>query len=1515
MKRTNFLRFFCALVGIITLLSSIPVFAEDSTSTETTVTPFDVTFDFEYGKEIVNVNGTLKDESQENALDVGNISPYLNNSDIAVSTPYDLVQATTNRCFIMKNPTVDNNYALKVADGSSYFAVEDVNNKLPDGDFTVSIDVYLNLAGITNTQTLIQWIRDESLPTTGNDGNATYKNHLVRTNNQGQIVFLGTTLTNVTLSDSTWHNITVKARYISENQYEVSLFVDKNYVKHNVFAMSEPAEGNGGSCVVFFSKNNSSAQGSYMDNIHIYDVYTPDMNEPLDVTLDFDYGKEITKHMNGTKTDTTTANGLHAGNLTPYLYNPDITVRTQYDYGSGNGSFIQLDPATDRTDDYALKSRSGTVFFAVKDIYNKLSGADFTVSANMCIDYSQLTANATLPLIQYVRFTNLAKSDAGVPNRYCLVGAKCNGDKSSVTLAAGTSELDVKINDKTWYNIKVTAERIYNDIYTISLYLDDEFLTSYDLDMPAPTDNPEGSFIVFFSMSARSLNSFIDDIRIIEHAEPDTLDVALDFNTLTAEKVVQGTDYNPAWLNIGKLLNTDKFAITCPMDHGEGNYGYQTKANGNNIYLEIVSGRSYIAIEDLGNRLEKSDFAVSADMYLNFDLTNFTASTLSLLQWSKGVKLNSTNYDLISVDNRGQLVANGNKLGVFVDLNDWFNISARLNYLTDDSYEVAIYLNEDLIYVYTLDMPAGARSFIRFLGTGTSGFRGSRIDNILITQTEVGTSSLVDIWDVDFDEFENETVMNADNWSAASSIYSVVRVNGKNKVEDGRLKITATSPSTATELSIGGKGYDPILTDGGASISMKFELSAAGAADVSHSLISWKKPASEVSILGFKNNKLVFCGITLSDEIETGKECDVKVEIDGYRMLAELYVDGEKKVSSAPILGMGEDVSWTDRFSDVIGMFTSSAVDASVVYYVDDLKIERLDKTSKSDISFDFTGWSGYSSLPLSTNTIGFEKGGTNVPTVENVKGNEYLYGDGSRRFYLNDLNGELQYHDFVLEFDIYYTAGNDSDAQKNIIDFRSGVNSNSPAALLLADGNGNLIIGTEVIAEGISGTWKSIKIKFITNDENTKWTKVIVSVNGAEEKEISWERNFAKQMCFRFIPQSVATFGWDNIRLYVVEEVANFNLDFNGDYETALGNVAKTNYYPTIGSTRVGSDKNTYTSAEVITKKITVGDNFEDKNFLRIDRTYLAAAQDGYFHVGKADFIGLDEYIVEADFGITSAQGFGITPITIVGNNGAKEFTPVKVVGYYNTLEVDIRGYMYPLYSADGTLLKVKTAEENGFTKIAVLVNEKDSTYTVYVDERVAYYSYDGKYIPCAELPIHYKNTGTYTAAAGYIRVMETASVKNNSAIIDIARVAVIPSTSGLNTAFRGVQGNVTDPDGYAVRFVGGIDALYGDSVGFDVKATYIGDDGETPTTTTKTTLENSVVYSSIVEANYEKTAEELGSNYLFVMVVNKIFYEVEQVDFEIVPFVKHGGIPCYGEKVFVTVQYADNKVDFIVK
>ena len=73
---------------------------------------------------------------------------------------------------------------------------------------------------------------------------------------------------------------------------------------------------------------------------------------------------------------------------------------------------------------------------------------------------------------------------------------------------------------------------------------------------------------------------------------------------------------------------------------------------------------------------------------------------------------------------------------------------------------------------------------------------------------------------------------------------------------------------------------------------------------------------------------------------------------------------------------------------------------------------------------------------------------------------------------------------------------------------------------------------------------------------------------------------------------------------------------------------------------------------------------------------------------------------------------------------------------------------------------------------------------------------------------------------------------------------------------------------------------------------------------------MESNVVYSSIVDGDYDIDAIELGSNFLFVMSVIELPTSVGEVYFEVIPFVEHGGIKVTGACENLKATVIDGKV-----
>ena len=140
------------------------------------------------------------------------------------------------------------NYALKIASSSSYFAVKDADKKLVGTDFTVSADFYLTLDSFTEGKSvrLIQWITNAELAE--NDGTVSNKYEFIRVAKDGSLC-LGSKDLGVDVADQTWFNITADVKYVSENNYSISLYLNKTPVYTFTQTVTVPPDG--GSYIVF----------------------------------------------------------------------------------------------------------------------------------------------------------------------------------------------------------------------------------------------------------------------------------------------------------------------------------------------------------------------------------------------------------------------------------------------------------------------------------------------------------------------------------------------------------------------------------------------------------------------------------------------------------------------------------------------------------------------------------------------------------------------------------------------------------------------------------------------------------------------------------------------------------------------------------------------------------------------------------------------------------------------------------------------------------------------------------------------------------------------------------------------------------------------------------------------------------------------------------------------------------------------------------------------------------------
>ena len=1301
-------------------------------------------------------------------------------------------------------------------------------------------------------------------------------------------------------------------------------------------------------------------------------------SELLDYTIDFETGGAV-DFVNGTAQNyssrLTEAKAL-AGCIGEKFNTPDIAVLTATDYGQNYHCFIGEAP--ERSGNYALYPYSVSSYFAVRDINKKLPDGNFAVSADFYLNLGKFTG--TVPLIQWTRDDDLKGLDSNLTTQYALVSADASGQ-----LVVNSEVLDDTLSPTTWYNIKVEAEYTNkDDDYEISLYLNGELVTTYTQSMPEPESGENGSYLIFFTRSTACKFSYVDNIHvyewITEENEPEEdpeedldsnrLDTTIDFENLTADNYTEKT-----WLNADNLapLNiegktsfstdnssgkTRNAAIMDDKDE-DGNV-----TNHGRVWFN-ASSSGLFTLHDLQNRLLTHDYTVSLDM----KFTKFPDAATPLVSWLRGdSQLSCATTKLICINKEGRFCNDDVELGMRVALNEWFNVTVKVSYLSYDFYRVTLYVNGELLSskdtVITCKAGNADNSFIRILSVATS--FDARFDNLQVYESDnakIYPEKNV-IWDVDFNNHESGTLMSIGAWNDYSNGYNVIRSNlGESAViEDGRLKLTPRSTDNCMDILIGGGNYDP-MREGPVAISMKLNVNTNETTG-SQKLLVWRRIVSDVEsdtqkeapVLVLENGALSFADRTNVYPIDVNKDYDIKVILDGDKLIASLVVNGTTVIDSISIaayassLGMlGENLTYvtddagnmyklpysgfvyqqngTDgdgnpvyvrRLVEAVGygvetlrMFQASGSDATAEFYVDDFKVERVE-TDNVFISTDFTGWSNITDQsPINTNQkiygyMNFTEDTKNAPVIKTeADGNEYLSGYGGASVFITDPNNQLLHNNFELSFDLKFSQENATTTDvTTLVSFLGIVGSkysHTPFVtecamgavkasrtfdyLLYTSCDGKLYDkNKEVLCDNLlENPWVNIRIAVEGN--GSKWNVFRYYIDGKYVRTVevtSLNSDVARNASIRFVPQGPFTMGLDNIKLTHITNT--LILDFDGVYNSMLDIMGDEFRYPAIGSTRTDANGGTVTSAQVMG---------EDDKYLRIDRTLLTADQEGVIVVDNSKYIDEKEYVVETDFRFSCDAGFGITPVTVVTKGNEKEFAPIQVRGAENTLYMSMRGASYDLCDAEGNLLKVKTTKDTGFTKLAVLINENELNYTVYVDGKVAYYYYGGEYIPCVNLPIRYENTGLCTTAKAGLRLMEIDGILHNYSIIDIDRIAVTPAPSGLASDFKAIQSKIDiSKQTFDLRFIAGIDSLYGNHVGYIVDTTYT--DGTQKNA--KKEFTSHYVYSSIIDDTGTVNASELGSSYLFVMSIMSLPITRDGISFNITPFVEHGGVRDLG-------------------
>ena len=590
--------------------------------------------------------------------------------------------------------------------------------------------------------------------------------------------------------------------------------------------------------------------------------------------------------------------------------------------------------------------------------------------------------------------------------------------------------------------------------------------------------------------------------------------------------------------------------------------------------------------------------------------------------------------------------------------------------------------------------------------------------------------------------------------------------------------------------------------------------------------------------------------------------------------------------------------------------------------YVDALKIERIE--DKPIISFGFEGWQKYSFSNMATQTGYRFKKDSSIAFETESDGNVYVSHPNTvaqkTEFMIGDLKQNFLGKNMYLETDVSFTDATPDSDSTTISNFifitaqhKDGPNTSNPFGwdgtytkyiyLLRVDGSGNLYTDSSASSKfaKLSDGGNKLGINFKGN--GSYWTGYDVYIDGELAKSVALSSSYQTHLknsatySIRFRGVEGADVGFDNISFteFVTHpEIPDVTLGFEDETEinetlTQLGTGWK---YGDIGSERVTLLERS--TADGVDK------------YIRIDHSGLTASKNAYLDVANKDFISEDCYLIETSVRYTANTSYGLNVAQVYRASDSKCAPLLTVDGDTNALYISLRGIRYDLVNSAGKPIYASKITDEAFTDVAILVDNVNQTYTLYVNGRLAYYYYNKTVTPCVNMPMHFVNSGI-VSSVDFIRLLEIPNVKQADSTADIGLINVISMTNGLGMEIKGSQTRpVLKDNEYDVRFVSGIDSIYGSAAGYEITAEYTDKNG---TYTKKSDVSSTLVFDKIEAADGEITAADLDSKHIVAIEIRSIPMEVT-VKFTVKPYVNRGGIRICGEN-YTASFYAGNIVN----
>lgn len=931
--------------------------------------------------------------------------------------------------------------------------------------------------------------------------------------------------------------------------------------------------------------------------------------------------------------------------------------------------------------------------------------------------------------------------------------------------------------------------------------------------------------------------------------------------------------------------------------------------------------RGIFTLQDKELYLAKQPFEFSFDYRLN----QLPSSWLNLVR----MNTNGKNVAILRLSNTGRITnytesAQNIELNVSGDktvaVGIWNNFRLVINPV---SGHIVCYLNNELVcdynindvYTDTTGMPLGVfenpTKMILEISSQYSKsvlINDSCIDNVHIRTLPVREYTRVDIAKADFNGL-SVGELTKDEFSSSSGGLYATDISGNITVEGGTLGKHVLATIT------GGQGIKIDMTHGYApfaadvvSLGGNFTFTSFGESG-KLKLFSLSRDGECCDILSISSNGSAFLGAVDCDfRFELDTTYNIKTLVSGLSGLASLYVNDELIYSGAPL---GLSIS-SLKCNDGSGEAFFYSSDRIMEYdFVDDngeLIRSVSGKVLKTSEYADFTKIN-WCEDELTIFGVDGQDSWTVVLDDLSVRREEkaYIYHSGASENVklFDDTNGVLWGKNFIISGKI------DSSKMSNNTPIAS-INFGDETIILAyisSDGNIYKPDGITIIAsynlDSVNDIAFAVSMKpweyYVKSDDFVicvslyvdetfvcKYTVGNISAKtngkitfGSADSDLLFEdckvyyglylRQYAEE------GSAVAEFNGYNALTINFEDESFFDLVDSDGVEYLDWNISR------LGTTITDSDGATVTLSEYRQD--------ESGNYLRLRRPESNVKPDAYMEYNLAALGSCGEhYSIEMEIRYVDDVASSLDIATLYEKNLTGKLTLLSVHGD-RSLYFENNGMRYYLCNSSGTPLYVNSPSAESFTSIGFVVDEASGHYSIWINEKNAYYyangEKSGEAVPAYKIPLRYVKQTSYTICDPVVRLFVASSNIASDSVADLDNLSIDVIRNGIAPSNVGYQ---TDELGKAVRFIATVDSLYANTVGFEVIAKS-NIDGE------KTYVDTSnVVFSSIIAQKEPIYAEDIGGRYITAISITNL--KVAQYTFVIRPFAEVFGERVYGEE-----------------